>query len=131
MRQIWSISAANGTYTHSFVTNTDGSVEDININAISYAFFSDTGWTTPTSAPVAGTMTWAGQQYYPNGVTTNIPVAFAVSPATTNVADFSVSGTQNGFTFAGKCFEFTVVIAGLSNNVQSIQIVIDRYTGGI
>lgn len=132
MRVVWNISAANGTYSHDFFYNTDGSIEDINITGISYAFYSDTKWSVPTSAPVVGTMTWMGQQYYPNGVVLNIPVALTGSPPTTptNIVDFSVSGSQNGFTFAGKCMAFSVVIASLTNTVQSIQIIIDRYTAG-
>ncbi len=129
MRIIWPIKAANGTYTHNFTLNTDQSIEDINTNAISYAFYSDTNWTTPVAAPTAGTMTWTGQDFYPDGVITPIPVVL-VSNVPSNVVDFSVSGSSYGFTFLGKCMFYSVVVSGISGTVGSMKIIINRYTGG-
>lgn len=128
MRVVWNLSAANGTYSQPFNYNSDEFITDINTNEINYAFFSDNAWTTPTSAPTSGTITFTGQNSYPNGVIQNIPVAL-ISNSPTNIADFSVSGTKGGFSFLGKCEWIQAVISDLESGVGSIQIILDRYTG--
>lgn len=128
MRIIWPILTANGTYNHDFTTNTDESIEDININGISYAFFSDTNWIVPVAAPTVGTLTITGWDFYSDGVETPVPVALSGS-TTTNVVDFSVAGNQYGFTFRGKCMAFKIITSGISNTVGSMKIIINRYTG--
>ena len=128
MRVIWRISAANGTYDQSFNYNSDEFITDINTNSISYAFYSDAAWATPTAAPTSGTITFTGQNYYPNGVESPVPVAISGS-STTNIADFATAGTSYGFSFSGKCEWLKVVIASLNGSVGSMEIILDRYTG--